>query len=1457
MKRCFSRYRLALFAISLASSTVFADQIWRGTSTNDVVDENLVIKDDVLLPLGGIRIEAIHKDVTVRVTRDVVLSGHWAGESDLYLVAAEGRKIRFELDHDLTFTGSSAVTGEDLLIVQSGPGTVEVAIEDGSTFELTSKNCSGGAFYYVLMYGGVNAPRDEYCDEYQSSCCPVNCCDEYVCGDLFNGCDEYGDEYCSPGNGCNENSLSRPTLSFVSLEDESVSARVRNRKVVVGCKSRMGFISSRKTGVGQDSGIIQFDPAIEGLGRMILEIKDTAGFIVSGRYTCQRDGGCITLCNIQPNVTAGDQAIWRVVNSAGSDLSSGLLVLDKNETLSSLLVDPFLNNGAREDFTHYRGTFYGLQHGVIIGANGILNVDNDSYVDFVGLALNQFPCPCPAMQNICNPRKVIKMRNPSALIIDGNFNPEATDAQIIFGERASLFLRSGVGQDGTVRDEFDMDPFTVDAANRTQGIGNIVFDVEGRLDVTGTIDLECNCVTSKIELLSLEVFPTGGSVFVGSGETNFPLRTFNTEDNELLMYNSGAFLVNNQMSLFNTALSHTDEAHTICPNNDLRSEPAYIGGETFKLLGSDIRPAIRFINSELNVHTDIALTGLDLVVPNFVDSLGVLRTNLSDFTFYSSGPCVDNGTGRHMILGTRIGSTAADGCTRIDADAHLDVVQQEDAVISEVDPLDPNGDQTLELRSAMNDDTINGNVVDAAGTSIHSIFLGGTSNISIGVNADTTGFNIDTHPWLRIAGNVFSFTARNAVASRSMTSGNNAIFVDLNGEFSIEPGFIASICVMVIKSHNGIVNLPADQVFFCEGAGIATWSVNLANPDDQIVIGTNQGLSTYIFNWLLAKKDCPNFTPFSCCTTSCACPVVTEENVTGLPTIEGSVDNLQIQGTRIGDPAEFMIDGGYVRRLSFMASGCNAEAPVAIIALRNGGRVGVDSTTTLGVNGVTIIADGSGQVVINDDVVINNVCALVKGPNFQACDVLELYSSVQHEIRVKSTGTLNLASFTDVTDIVSITGQLKLVLEPGAKIITGAGTLRFAGDSSMLFEPAANAESFFTAIAHGAHDNALAITTVDAANVHNILSSLTNFGQGLHNTDQFRVKLIGSGTIELVDNAVASLPFNAFVGVETITTPTCDIATTDLTLNIADNGSFNIGNLNFNEGGVLQIGNVEDMGVGHTVNFTLTLDGENAAFGIGSRGFLGLGVGIERFDGQPELLTLRARTCPTNFVPNENIVNTLNNVGDITFNFLNGRFAHDRIFSGDEVDASLVAVGNVPGADFNLNFEFPNENIDPVLRRISDFNIAGGGNFVLVEPGTGGIHPVVLDESAQLSDRLTAGIFASTLLQENNVDQSGLTGAEFFDYFKTYDAVLDVDRDNAIGRANAASEGDSFRTAADPARIGLVADGSIIRGQLYDLIGAGDEDSKRNSAIETAAVFVTIDSALNEVLTAAIMPDQD
>src|SRR5207248_9539797 len=47
--------------------------------------------------------------------------------------------------------------------------------------------------------------------------------------------------------------------------------------------------------------------------------------------------------------------------------------------------------------------------------------------------------------------------------------------------------------------------------------------------------------------------------------------------------------------------------------------------------------------------------------------------------------------------------------------------------------------------------------------------------------------------------------------------------------------------------------------------------------------------------------------------------------------------------------------------------------------------------------------------------------------------------------------------------------------------------------------------------------------------------------------------------------------------------------------------------------------------------------------------------------------------------------------------------------------------------------------------------------------------------------------------------------------------------DLTSGRANAASQGDSFRPEFDNIRVDTVANGVILRGPVYDIIGAGQD----------------------------------
>src|SRR6185503_11062714 len=135
-------------------------------------------------------------------------------------------------------------------------------------------------------------------------------------------------------------------------------------------------------------------------------------------------------------------------------------------------------------------------------------------------------------------------------------------------------------------------------------------------------------------------------------------------------------------------------------------------------------------------------------------------------------------------------------------------------------------------------------------------------------------------------------------------------------------------------------------------------------------------------------------------------------------------------------------------------------------------------------------------------------------------------------------------------------------------------------NSQIRFEAAPNVTAFFQAIPHGNHNETLPpLQVVPAANTHNQYDFLTNFGADLHNTDNFRIKLMGEGVIELRDNAQAFLLQNAFVGVETTNDAFCPVETTNLELRLLNNAQFIIGELNLTEGGVLQIGNVDDQNV--------------------------------------------------------------------------------------------------------------------------------------------------------------------------------------------------------------------------------------------------------------------------------------
>ena len=772
----------------------------------------------------------------------------------------------------------------------------------------------------------------------------------------------------------------------------------------------------------------------------------------------------------------------------------------------------------------------------------------------------------------------------------------------------------------------------------------------------------------------MEVDFTGGSVLIDSDETTFPLRTCRKDCCEhFIGYNKAYAFFNNRMNLFDTVLKHTDMNHKVCENNDVCSEPTYVGGEKIKFCrdGSSL-PKIAFYNSDFYLHTSAAVTGLDLIVPNVDEARG----NEVDFKFFYNGSVIDDGSGRNLILGTCKGAKSCDG-TIIDSDAHLDVIQETMQTFSAVP-------HALYFRVAMNDNTIICDLEEdeCDQLSLHTIFLGHTSNMTIGGKNCNPG--IDTNPSAIIDGNFFSFETRGGNCcspENAASTGQGGIFVDRNGIFAIGDQYRANISAMVVKSENGFVYLPRGKVYFDNRVGVADWHLDLSLTT--VIIPKGTYLTDYTLNWLTTKKDYFNFCPYQvCCVDICGdCPPVEEKNITSIPIVQGTVEQFQIKGSRLSSPAHFMVDGGCVREVIFLTDYNSGEALTAVIAIQDEGRVGIGSThkdpdalwasTFLGVNGITLIPNGQSYVNLNEDFIVNNVCHILKGPDFESDDddqevVMRIESDCSKKLRVIKGGILDLSSFTKPNQVIEFGGSIQLVLEPGAKVRMGGGKIRFADSAKVLCTNIKDFTPFEDARNEIYPDEFFPPTT----------------------TDDFRVEFIGTGTLEFQECSCMDIHKWAYVGFTSV--DECSLGSTDLTVILKDKSHFAIGGCCELEGGVLQIGNTIDTEGESTVKFKLIIDGDEAIFEIGKHSFFGLSVGM--VDNTPE-------------AHNDWLVDNIYNVEAIDIEVRNGTFSHNRIYSGEEYDASLLAIG-----DDLLDSEIYSFGFEP--RRAT---ILGGGNMAVID----------------------------------------------------------------------------------------------------------------------------------------------
>src|SRR3989339_735707 len=228
---------------------------------------------------------------------------------------------------------------------------------------------------------------------------------------------------------------------------------------------------------------------------------------------------------------AGLEPIVELKSATNDSAYANMLIINKNINLPELYVDPTRN-----------GLYTGDQSGCILGTNSTLRLKNNTYLDYVGTTTNIDPwsAPVSVLQNRLS-EEILKARNASALFVDGA--PAGTEgalnARILMEENSGIFFRSGADLNGSYTQQSGANfSFLITPTAQPAGAGNIIFDIEGALNILGDSD-----GTNIINILSREVDPTGGLIEIGEGDAKFPQITF-AEDaqGDLLQYAKACML---------------------------------------------------------------------------------------------------------------------------------------------------------------------------------------------------------------------------------------------------------------------------------------------------------------------------------------------------------------------------------------------------------------------------------------------------------------------------------------------------------------------------------------------------------------------------------------------------------------------------------------------------------------------------------------------------------------------------------------------------------------------------------------------------------------------------------------------------------------------------------------------------------------------------------------------------
>lgn len=1275
MKRhVLARCRLAVLATFLVSlGSIQATVTWGpGAVSPDNVGQDVNITADTLLTNGSGRVR-----IDTSLGADVVVTpvgGDWnvtvGTATVLDLVVDAGRKITFDLSaHDLIFRGDTV----PLLITHSGPGQVVFNLGDGHQVRFSHvAQGTHGTFFLTSM-------------------------------------------------------LTNRAVPAVLVKRSAAGAL--DATMYIDDFSYVGFVGT-DTALATQAATFQFDPTNtignpDGRLKLVIAEQNTgtdyASFSLQGVLNTAAGVFPYNLADIDFNTLAGQQA--NMVIDTNKSGWAGLLVLNLNTVYPILRSNPWLELPLHN---------VGIQPGFVMGLNGHMQLNDGTYLDYVGGVVNMLTVkegitplepaiPLPILQsfevngNLPPLNTLIKQRNASAFIVDST-DPAAGQYATTFPSidmlgTSKIYFSSAVSSETVLPNvQFPIGvDFTVDPTKQFTGMagyGSIVFDVEGKCNMTGVSSGATK--TNAVNILSIKEANVGGSVVIKGSETNFKLRTFEKDANQVLkQYGKACFMINGRLNMYNMAFQHDDVIHKIFEKNSPQeSEPCYIGGETSFLLHLiNYRPTIALYNTDLMLNASAAFTGVDLLTPSNGEGANVLP-NSSNLYCYYNGWAIDT-IGRSLILGTNIGSTAEDLGSVISRAAHLNVWQEFSHPATTIELLcktDSNNQKVTEGLTA----NIDGQLAT------HNLYLAHDTNISLGVDAAVgtdprdpqVTFALTSTGRLAVDAEYYNFISQGGDPlndpQTSIETGQGGIFVDNFGFFGITGTLRMFIDAMVGVGPWGVnaaIVLPENQVYFDNRVGISNSRLNLTAPAQQDIVSAGTVYSDFSLDWEFVTKDYANWTPYLVPNVIAAglLPAPVAANIASLPVVHGTVGQFQVFNSRQGDPANLIVDGGYIRDLEFLLGVKSGENPTGILIVKNDAFVGIGKFNTvaenklvMGIDGLTVMADGSAQIYLNDDILVDNICHIIAGPNFgvSGAQKLTITSQIPREFRIKSGATLDLSMFDRPNRELVIAGQVRLIFEPGSRLILGkdavtgtGGVLTFTDFASMAFER------------HVQQNRPV--------------------GTSLTSTDDIRVRLSGKGTIQMMEDSFVDLPREAYAGIES--GGVSGINATNIIWTFQDSARMQIGT-ETDFGGSLQIGNTANVD-GGSVAVTFQLNGIGVFFDVNSQGFLGLGNGIVN-------KTLSA--------PNDwRVANTFN-VTSVVLAIDQGTFSHNQIYIGSDQNAGLVALGAM-STGFTLSSS----------TAFRETQILGGGNLVLVSGTDPYINPTVLTTDGTISASLSAGIMSS------------------------------------------------------------------------------------------------------------------